>query len=264
MTDETNDLRHGESRSESRSVSRRDLLSGAAAALAAAAVTGAPARLLASTDDWRVDLTPPRLAGNGSMMGVPFEKHATVRIAIVGTGLRGSSVLSELLAIEGVEITALADIVPEKAQRAADRVVKAGRKAPALYTNGERDFERLVQRDDIDFVYTATPWPWHTPVVLAAMLLARGGGGLGCRSVRLEQQRWSASSLAPSSRADTRTRATFFGCSSGYSYWPASIHYSGPSAVVFWWDGRAWLRFSHSLQLRGLASTSRGVLSYFS
>jgi hypothetical protein len=172
MSDESN----GSTPGESRSVSRRDLLSGTAAALAAAAVTGTPARLLASTDDWRVDLSPPRQAGNGSMLGVPFEKHATVRIAIVGTGLRGSSVLGELLAIEGVEITALADIVPEKAQRAADRVVKAGRKAPALYTNGERDFERLVQRDDIDFVYTATPWPWHTPVVLAAMRAGKHAG----------------------------------------------------------------------------------------
>ncbi len=150
-------------------LSRRDLLTGAAAAAAAAALTAAPARLLASTDDWRVDLAPPLRSSAASMLGVPFDKHGTVRVAIVGTGLRGRSVLGELLAIEGVEITALADIAPEKAQRAADMVTKAGRKAPALYTNGERDFERLVQRDDIDFVYTATPWPWHTPVSLAAM-----------------------------------------------------------------------------------------------
>jgi hypothetical protein len=149
-------------------LSRRDLLTGAAAA-AAAALTATPARLLASTDDWRVDLTAPTPAGNGSMLGVPFARHDVVRVAIVGTGLRGRSVLGELLAIEGVEITALADIVPDKAQRAAAMVTKAGRKEPALYTEGERDFLRLVQRDDIDFVYTATPWPWHTPVMLAAM-----------------------------------------------------------------------------------------------
>lgn len=103
------------------------------------------------------------------MLGVPFERHEVVRIAIVGTGLRGRSVLREWLAIEGVEITAVADIVPEKAQRAVDMVTKAGRKTPAVYTNGERDFERLVERSDIDFVYTATPWPWHTPVMLAAL-----------------------------------------------------------------------------------------------
>jgi predicted dehydrogenase len=149
-------------------LSRRDLLTGAAAA-AAAAVTVTPARLLASTADWRVDLAAPVWAGNGSMLGVPFGKHGVVRVAIVGTGLRGRSVLSELLAIEGVEITAVADIVPEKAQRAVDMCTKAGRKAPAVFTNGERDYERLVQRNDIDFVYTATPWPFHTPVMLAAM-----------------------------------------------------------------------------------------------
>ena len=149
-------------------LSRRDLLAGAAAA-AAAAISTTPARLLAATDDWRVDLAPPVAAGNGSMLGVPFEKHEKVRFAIVGTGLRGRSVLSELLAIEGTEIVAVADIVKDKAERAAAMCVKAGRKAPELYTDGERDYERLVKRDDIDFVYTATPWPFHTPVVLAAM-----------------------------------------------------------------------------------------------
>ncbi len=149
-------------------LSRRDLLTGAAAA-AAAALAATPARLLASTDDWRVDLMAPTPAGNGSMLGVPFARHDVVRVAIVGTGLRGRSVLGELLAIEGVEITALADIVPEKAQRAAAMVTKAGRQAPVLFTDGERDFLRLVQRDEVDFVYTATPWPWHTPVMLAAM-----------------------------------------------------------------------------------------------
>ena len=149
-------------------LSRRSLLGGAAA-VAAGAVVGAPVRLLASTVDWRVDLTPPVPAANGSMLGVPFEKHDVVRIAIVGTGLRGRSVLNELLAIEGVEIPAVADIVPEKAERAVSMVTRSGRKAPVTYTNGERDFERLVERDDIDFVYTATPWPWHAPVMLAAL-----------------------------------------------------------------------------------------------
>ena len=98
------------------------------------------------------------------MMGVPFERHAKVRVAIVGTGLRGSSVLGELLAVDGVQITALCDIVPAKVARAAKRVTDAGQPAPATYSSGDRAFEELVKRDDIDIVYTATPWPWHTPV----------------------------------------------------------------------------------------------------
>lgn len=155
----------------SRPLSRRELLSGAAT-LAAGAALGGPAKVLASTPEWRVDLAePPRPEGVRAdrMLGVPFEKHETVRIAIVGTGLRGRSVLGELLAIDGVRITALCDIVPDKAERASAMVVKAGQPAPTLYTKGARDFERLVSQSDIDFVYTATPWPWHTPVALAAM-----------------------------------------------------------------------------------------------
>ena len=154
--------------SESNGLSRRELVTGVAA-LAAGAVLGTPARLLASTSDWRVDLVPPPPPDATRMLGVPFEKHETVRIAIVGTGLRGRSVLGELLAIEGVRITALCDVVPAKAERAAAMVTAAGQPLPALYTAGERDFERLVRRDDVDFVYTATPWPWHTPVALASM-----------------------------------------------------------------------------------------------
>jgi predicted dehydrogenase len=114
-------------------------------------------------------IEPPPPMPRETMMAVPFERHETVRLAIVGTGLRGTSVLREWLAVDGVVITALADIVPDKAQRAAALVEAAGQPRPALYTNGERDFERLVERDDIDIVYTATPWDWHVPVCLAAM-----------------------------------------------------------------------------------------------
>lgn len=142
-----------------RPVTRRDLLK--AAGLAGAGLVVAPP----------VGAAPPpaRTHEESSMMGVPFDRYETVRLAIVGTGLRGSSVLRELLAVDGVRITALADIVPEKAARAAKMVTDAGQPAPALYTRGERAFEELVARDDIDIVYTATPWPWHVPVCLAAM-----------------------------------------------------------------------------------------------
>jgi predicted dehydrogenase len=148
-------------------LTRRDLLKSAGLAGAALiwpeAANAAPAPGPGGT-------APP------SMIGVPFERHDTVRVAIVGTGLRGSSVLGEFLSLENVRVTALCDIVPEKAQRNAKRVTDTGQPAPALYTGGEHDFERLVERDDIDFVYTATPWPWHTPVCVAAMKAGKHAG----------------------------------------------------------------------------------------
>lgn len=109
---------------------------------------------------------PPR----DSMMGVKFEPRDIVRVGIVGTGLRGRSVLHELLGVGNMRITALCDIVPEKVEMARAQLRDAGHAhAPAVYLAGERDFENLCKRDDIDIVYTATPWDWHVPVCLAAM-----------------------------------------------------------------------------------------------
>jgi len=118
-----------------------------------------------------VDVPPPPPPRVGdSMMGVRFEPRDVVRIGIVGTGLRGRSVLNELLGVGHVRIAALCDIVPEKVELAKAQMRKAGHDyEPAIYTKSERDFENLCARDDLDIVYTATPWKWHVPVCLSAM-----------------------------------------------------------------------------------------------
>ena len=92
-----------------------------------------------------------------------------VRIGYVGVGLQGSSHCRNLLRIEGAEIAALCDIVPEKVERMQGRVVEAGGEKPAAYTRGPYDFVRMCEEEDLDLVYTATPWVWHVPVCVAAM-----------------------------------------------------------------------------------------------
>jgi predicted dehydrogenase len=151
--------------------SRRDLLKGAALTGAGLALgwpanahaEGAPTPLLP------IALTEPERAAP-TMVGVPFEKRDVVRIAIVGTGLRGRSVLHELLGVDNVRITALCDTVPEKLDQAVKQIRDAGHTyEPARFSDGDHAYEQLVQRDDIDLVYTATPWQWHVPVCLAAL-----------------------------------------------------------------------------------------------
>ena len=48
-------------------------------------------------------------------------------------------------------------------------MVKAGQNSPELYTDGEHAFEKLVARDDLDLVISATPWDWHAEMAVAAM-----------------------------------------------------------------------------------------------
>jgi len=102
-----------------------------------------------------------------TMIDVPFEKREP-RIAIIGTGGRGTSLLSNLLAADA-QIVCLCDVVNEKAEHAASLVVAAGQAKPELYTDGPHAFETMLQRKDIDLVVVATPWIWHAPMAIFAM-----------------------------------------------------------------------------------------------
>ena len=96
----------------------------------------------------------------------PLEK---VRIGFVGVGGMGMVHVQNLLHIKGAEITAVCDIVEAKVAAAQDKIVAAGFARPAGYSRGPRDFERMCQEEELDLVYTATPWEWHVPVCLAAL-----------------------------------------------------------------------------------------------
>ncbi len=104
-----------------------------------------------------------------TMKGVPFERHDVVRIGMVGVGGRGTSLLRDLLEVEGVSIVAVYDRVAEHAQRAQGLVVEAGQPEPTVYTGGAEGYMSLCERDDIDLVYVATAWDLHVPVAVYAM-----------------------------------------------------------------------------------------------
>ncbi|MBT4482048.1 MAG: Gfo/Idh/MocA family oxidoreductase [Candidatus Latescibacteria bacterium] len=92
-----------------------------------------------------------------------------VRVGYVGVGGMGTAHVRNLLRIEGVEIRAVCDIVSDRIARAQNLVEEAGQPRPKGYSRGETDFLRLCERDDLDLVYTATPWELHVPVCVAAM-----------------------------------------------------------------------------------------------
>ena len=92
-----------------------------------------------------------------------------VRVGMVGVGSRGTHLLQILAGMPGVEVRAVCDIVQAHAARAQQFVEDASGARPDAYTQGDRDFERMCARDDLDAVVTATPWEWHTPVSVAAM-----------------------------------------------------------------------------------------------
>lgn len=95
-----------------------------------------------------------------------------VRLGFVGIGGRGQWHLSSALGIPGVEVPAVCEIKPERLYTAKRWVEEAGQPTPTLYgegEDGETDFKRMCQEEDLDAIICATSWKWHAPVVLAAM-----------------------------------------------------------------------------------------------
>jgi len=92
-----------------------------------------------------------------------------VRVGFVGVGGMGSVHVQNFLNLEGVEIKAICDIVEEKVVRAQNWVEAAGFPRPQGYSRGPWDFKRMCEEEELDLVFTATPWEWHVPVCVEAM-----------------------------------------------------------------------------------------------
>ena len=103
-----------------------------------------------------------------SVMGLACEPLNTVRIGLIGLGMRGSEAVRRLIQIEGVEIKALADRVQKNLNDASRKLREAGLPVAAEYPE-EEDWKKICERDDIDLIYTCTPWYLHTPIAVYAM-----------------------------------------------------------------------------------------------
>jgi len=103
-----------------------------------------------------------------SVMGLRCEPLKTVRIGLIGLGMRGSQSLGRLIQVEGAEIIAIADVVPNAVKDANKQITDAGLK-PAIEYTGEEDWKKICERDDIDLIYQCTPWLLHTPIAVYSM-----------------------------------------------------------------------------------------------
>ena len=112
---------------------------------------------------------PIPLAGQKSVMGLRTEPLSTVRIGLIGLGMRGMGAVSRLLNVEGVEITAVCDIIPERVKKAQQIVIDKGSPEPAGYGESDDHWMKMCERDDVDLIYACTPWRYHTPNAVYAM-----------------------------------------------------------------------------------------------
>jgi predicted dehydrogenase len=106
--------------------------------------------------------------------------EATIKLGVIGVGLRGQSHLELLLKRNDVEVVAICDIQQRMIDDSKKMIDAAGKKMPKVYDKGPQDYKNLLNQKNIDAVIVATPWEWHTPMCLDAM---NAGKYVGCEVI---------------------------------------------------------------------------------
>lgn len=139
---------------------RRGVLGGALAGIAIAATASTSARAG----------TPDRKAGATTMANEPFKPVDVVKIGLIGLGNRGGGMLNGWIDVPGTQVVAVCDIRAERATTAANRVEAKGKPRPREYAGAEDSFQRMLNAEELDLVYIATPWEFHHAHGKAALL----------------------------------------------------------------------------------------------
>jgi len=135
---------------------RRDFLKGTAWMGTTAAAAGCVTKNL-------------KLVGGGSMQNYADKPLKTLRVGVIGLGMRGPGALHIFAIIPGVEIVALCDKHPERIALEQKWLKENGHPKARKEFYGDEGYKRLCECDDIDLVYSATPWQMHVPIALYAM-----------------------------------------------------------------------------------------------
>ncbi len=116
------------------------------------------------------DLFPvqQRPSGQSDVLELRCDPMDTVRVAIIGLGMRGSEAVYRFTYLEGVKVVAICDVIPERVDSAQVTLEKRGLPKADGYT-GEDDWKTICERKDIDLVYVCTHWDLHTPIAVYAM-----------------------------------------------------------------------------------------------
>lgn len=104
-----------------------------------------------------------------NMCGFVAPKLDVVRIGIIGLGNRGPGAVDRLSYIQGVEIKALGDLYEDRVEKAQNILTKKGLPKAIGYSGSRDAWKQMCERDDIDLIYTCTPWAMHTPIAVYAM-----------------------------------------------------------------------------------------------
>lgn len=136
--------------------------------LAAAALTLAVSAASAQSRPIVTEV-PERPAGQTHMVGFACAPMDTVRVGIIGLGMRGYSAVERMIKVPGAKVTAICDIDTARVERSQRIFDSLGMPRVAAYGGEENSWRALCERPDVDLVYIVTDWEHHAPMALYAM-----------------------------------------------------------------------------------------------
>lgn len=110
-----------------------------------------------------------RPAGQKHMVGYAAEKLDTVKVGIIGLGMRGPGAVERFMHIPGAKVTALCDIEKGRVEKSAAIMEKAGVAKANQYFGDEEAWKKLCEDPNVNVVYIATDWKNHAKMAKYAM-----------------------------------------------------------------------------------------------
>ncbi|MDY8134175.1 Gfo/Idh/MocA family protein [Aquimarina sp. 2201CG5-10] len=99
-----------------------------------------------------------------------------VNVGLIGVGLRGTNHLVNLLKRDDVNIVGICDIDPSRIAIALKKIEEANHKKPRIFNEGDYDYRKLLELEEIEAVVISTPWLWHTRMAKDTMLAGKYTG----------------------------------------------------------------------------------------
>ncbi|HZH72278.1 MAG TPA: Gfo/Idh/MocA family oxidoreductase [Mariniphaga sp.] len=104
-----------------------------------------------------------------NMSGFSAPPLNKVRVGYIGIGSRGLGSVRRMRLIEGVEINALCDIKEEKVKQGQKALDELGMPSAKAYSGDENIWRKMLQENELDLIYVATPRHLHSEMCIHAM-----------------------------------------------------------------------------------------------
>ena len=106
----------------------------------------------------------------GASLSVPVKlSNSKLKTVILGSGLRGQGHISLLLNRDDIDIVGVADIDPRMVDRTKKIFESRDLTQPQYYTEGERHYLDMLDKEKPDLAIIATPWRWHTEMAIECL-----------------------------------------------------------------------------------------------